>query len=478
MKILYRYIIKKFFGPFVLTFLFALFILLMQYLWKYVDDLVGKGLEIRIILELLFYASATFVSTACPLAILLSSLMTFGGMGERYEIIAVKSAGIPISKLFSSLLLIVFMLSGFTFWFSNNVSPKAFLKMRTLLFDIKDQKPALNIEEGVFYTGFDNFVIRVGKKGSDNRTIEDVIIYDHSKSQGNTTVTYAKSGAMGVTEDKHYMLFTLNDGFFWDESKSRNNSDYSHPLMRAEFKQQYKRFDLSSFKFEKSDDDFFKSSNQVLQIKELKANIDTLKHKIIHSEQSASSAFLGYLFFFNNLVLKDTACEQYKNLPVTYKLENLPVQKQADIMNYAQMGAGTFINSVNFYYDDVKYKHLSLWSYQIELHRKFTLAVACILFFFIGAPLGSIIRKGGIGIPLVITVLFFTFYFIISIIGEKIAKGDYIPVAMGMWLSTVILIPICIFLSYKATIDSSLFSMDEYTKWFKKIKNFRLFSKK
>ena len=165
-------------------------------------------------------------------------------------------------------------------------------------------------------------------------------------------------------------------------------------------------------------------------------------------------------------------------MPVTYKLENLPVQKQADIMNYAQMGAGTFINSVNFYYDDVKYKHLSLWSYQIELHRKFTLTVACILFFFIGAPLGSIIRKGGIGIPLVITVLFFTFYFIISIIGEKIAKGDYIPVAMGMWLSTAILIPICIFLSYKATIDSSLFSMDEYTKWFKKIKNFRLFSKK
>lgn len=447
----------------------------MQYLWKYVDDLVGKGLEISIILELLFYASATFVSTACPLAILLSSLMTFGGLGERYEIIAIKSAGIPIHKLFYSLLIIVFLLSGFTFWFSNNVSPTAFLKMRTLLFDIKDQKPALNIEEGIFYTGIDNFAIRVGKKNADNKSIEDVIIYDHSRSQGNTTVTYAKRGTMMVTEDKHYMLFTLYDGFYWDESKNRNNGGTPHPLMRAEFSQQYKRFDLSSFQFEKSDDDFFYSKHQVMPIKELNSQIDMLKGKIADSGKSASNAFLSFLFFFNNLVKEDTLSQLYIQEPITYKMENLSPQKQIDIMNYAQMSSSSFINSVNFHYDDIKYKNVLMWSCQIELHRKFTLSVACILFFFIGAPLGSIIRKGGIGIPLVITVLFFSFYFIISIVGEKISKGDYIPVAIGMWISTAVLIPICVFLSYKATIDSSLFSLDEYTKWFKKSKVFRFF---
>jgi lipopolysaccharide export system permease protein len=238
-KIIYKYIIKNFIGPFVLTFFFALFILLMQYLWKYVDDLVGKGLEISIILELLFYASATFVATAAPLAILLSSLMTFGNLGERYEIVAIKSAGIPISKLFIPLLLLSFIIGIFTFWFANNISPKAFLKSKTLLLDIRDTKPALSIEEGVFYDGLDNYVIRIGKKGRDNASIEDVLIYDHSKGQGNTTVTFAKKGEMRITDDKKYMLFTLYNGFFWDESRNSTNSGSvrsKYPLVRAGFK--------------------------------------------------------------------------------------------------------------------------------------------------------------------------------------------------------------------------------------------------
>lgn len=450
----------------------------MQYLWKYVDDLVGKGLEIKIILELLFYASATMVSTAAPLAVLLSSLMTFGGMGERYEIIAVKSAGVPISKLFQSLVGIVLVISLATFWFANNISPKAYLKMRTLLYDIQDQKPALNIEEGVFFTGFDNYVIRVGKKHKDNKTIEDVIIYDHSKHQGNTTITYAKKGTMFMTEDKKYMLFTLYDGFYWDESRTSNNRENAYPLTRAEFKEQYKRFDLTSFNFEKSDDSFFQTSNQAMTIHELNGKIDTLKVGIVKMENHTSQVFFGNLYFFNNLVLKDSNFSDYASLPLTYQLDDFPFEKKKEMLNYALMAAGGFINSVAYSYDDIKYKNMRLWSYQIEFHRKFSLAVACLLFFFIGAPLGSIIRKGGIGIPLVITVAFFTFYFIISIVGEKIAKGDIIPVAAGMWLSTVVLLPICVYLSYLATIDSSVLSLDEYIKWFKKIKISKLFKKK
>ncbi|HNX20782.1 MAG TPA: LptF/LptG family permease [Bacteroidales bacterium] len=481
MKIIYKYIIKRFIGPFVLTFFFAIFILLMQYLWKYVDDLVGKGLEITIILELLFYASATFVATAAPLAILLSSLMTFGNLGERYEIVAIKSAGIPISKLFIPLLLLSFIIGCATFWFANNVSPKAFLKSRTLLLDIRDTKPALSIEEGVFYDGLDNYVIRIGKKGRDNASIEDVIIYDHSKGQGNTTVTYAKKGEMNITADKKYMLFTLYDGFYWDESRNSTNSGTSkskYPLIRAIFKKQYKRFDISSFQFQKTDQSFYQSNNQSLPISELSIKIDTLKKQINMMEEAPSVNFFSNLYFYNNIINIDENFKGTSHFPVYYTFDSLPLQKKIEVMNFAQMGAGGFINAVRFAYDDIQWRNYSLWSFQIEVHRKFTLAVACLLFFFIGAPLGSIIRKGGIAIPLVVTVLFFIFYFVISIIGEKIAKGDLIPVYMGMWFSTAVLLPICAFLSYKATIDSSVLSIEEISKWFTKLNIFRFFKSK
>lgn len=469
---------KSFVGPFVLTFFFAIFILLMQYLWKYVDDLVGKGLEITIILELLFYASATFVATAAPLAILLSSLMTFGNLGERYEIVAIKSAGIPISKLFIPLLALSVIIGCFTFWFANNISPKAFLKSRALLLDIRDTKPALTIEEGVFYDGLDNYVIRIGKKNRDNASIEDVLIYDHSRGQGNTTVTYAKKGEMQMTNDKKYMLFTLYDGFYWDESRNSINSGTSkskYPLVRAVFKKQYKRFDISSFQFQKTDEGFYQGNNQSLPIAELQVKIDTLKKQINMMEEAPSVNFFSNLYFYNNIIKSDDQFKINKPNVLTYTFDSLSLEKKIEVMNFAQMGAGGFINAVKFAYDDVQWKNFSLWSFQIEVHRKFTLAVACLLFFFIGAPLGSIIRKGGIAIPLVVTVLFFIFYFVISIIGEKVAKGELIPVYMGMWFSTAVLIPICAFLSYKATIDSSVLSIDENLKWFSKWKIFKIF---
>lgn len=453
----------------------------MQYLWKYVDDLVGKGLEISIILELLFYASATFVATAAPLAILLSSLMTFGNLGERYEIVAIKSAGIPISKLFIPLLVLAFFIGCATFMFANYVSPKAFLKSRTLLLDIKDQKPALTIEEGVFYDGLDNYVIRIGKKGRDNASIEEVLIYDHSKGQGNTTVTYAKKGTMKMTDDKQFMLFTLYNGFYWDESRNSTNSGSTkskYPLIRAVFKEQYKRFDISSFQFQKTDQSFYQNNNQALPLSELNVKIDTLKKQINAMELAPSNNFLGALYFYYNIINNDSTFKVIKNPSLTYVFDSLSQEKKIEVINFAHMGAESFVNTVKFAYDDVAWKNYTLWSYQIEVHRKFTLAVACLLFFFIGAPLGSIIRKGGIAIPLVVTVLFFIFYFIISIIGEKVSKGDLIPVYFGMWFSTAVLIPICVFLSYIATIDSSVLSIEENLKWFKNIKIFRFLHKK
>ncbi|MEG1556149.1 MAG: LptF/LptG family permease [Bacteroidales bacterium] len=476
MKIIYRYLIKNFLGPFVLTFFVALFILLMQYLWKWVDELVGKGLEIYLILELLFYASATLVSMALPLAVLLSSLMTFGNLGERYEIVALKSAGISIGKMMFPLACLVFLISCFAFWYSNYVIPEANVKLKTLLYDIREQKPTLSIEEGVFYTGFDDYTIRVGKKHGDNETIEDVLIYDHSRHQGNTNMTYAKRGTMKMTYDKHYILFTLYDGFYWDENSNQDNGNSRFPLTRARFKEQYKRFDLSSFQIQKTDESFFKSTQQSMPVHELAQQIDTMKREINGLSETAVHSFMNNLYFFNAMIKNDSTFDRFE-ADTNYCMDSLPLDQRKQIYDFASQSTGSYMNSVSFAYQDVKFRNMSLWGYQIELHRKFTLSLACFLFFFIGAPLGSIIRKGGIGVPLVITVFFFTFYFVISIIGEKVSKGSVIPVAWGMWFSSLILLPMCIFLTYKATVDSAVFSTEAYAKFIKKIKNSKLFNR-
>ena len=467
MKIVYRYLIRNFLGPLVLTFFVAIFILLMQFLWKYVDDLVGKGLEIHVLLKFMFYAAGSLMNMALPLAILLASLMTFGNMGERMEVVAMKSAGISISKMMAPLAIVSVLLTVFAFWYADRVIPVANLKLRTLIYTVQEQKPALNIESGVFYNGFDDITIRIGHKHADNSTIEDVLIYDHSRHQGNVTMTYAKSGTMKMTDDGKNLLFVLYDGSFWDESVNTESRSASRPLNRATFKEQYKRFDLSSFELQESDEEFFASSQQAMPMAMLAEKIDTLKVQVQRAQMEVPKGFLNNLYYFTNYV-------QYKEkmLPVIPldSLKPLTTQQKIDAYKYARQNAEMVINSAKFAEQDVFYRELSLRSYQVEYHNKFTFSLACLLFFFIGAPLGSIIRKGGIGIPLVITVAFFTFYFMMTAFGKNMATTGQMTAFGGVWLSTFVLIPICIFLTYKATVDSSVMSAETYEKLFKKIK--------
>lgn len=482
MKIIHRYLCKNFLGPFVLTFFVALFVLLMQFLWKWVDELVGKGLEISVLIKLLFYAGITLSSMAFPLAVLLASLMTFGNMGERYEIVALKSAGISVRQMMMPLAVLAFVISGVAFEFSNNVIPKAAVKLRMLLYDIQEQKPALNIEEGVFYYGFDNYAIRVGKKMRDGETVKDVLIYDHSRHQGNTSVTYASKGTMRVTPDKHYLVFTLYDGSFWDESSySSNSNTASYPLTRANFDKQYKRFDMSGFSPEKIDESIYESHSTALSIPQLREKIDTLKDQITGLAHNTSDVFYGNLFYFNNFVRGDSLVFDTLTTQERCEFKDENPYKIREILRYAENASRSFIYSVRFSYQDIDFRTHYLWGFQIEYFRKFTLAFACVLFFFIGAPLGSIIRKGGIAIPLVITVVFFTLYFAVSIMGEKIAKSSVWPVWFGMGLSSFILLPICAFLTYHATRDSAVLSMDSYAKFMTQLKEFKiksLFKKK
>lgn len=479
MKIVNKYLCRNFLGPFFLTFFVALFVLLMQFVWKWVDELVGKGLELSVMLKLLFYAAVSLSSMAFPLAVMLASLMTFGNMGERYEIVALKSAGISTRKMMTPLAFLTVLITIVSFLVSDQVIPRATLKLRMLLYDIQEQKPALNIEEGVFYEGFDNYSILVGKKMPDGETVKDILIYDHSKRQGNTCVTYAESGTMSVTEDKHYLLFTLNNGSYWDETSSMGVSRGKRvqmPLMRATFDKQYKRFDMSDFSLNQVDAELFEGHSSSMTNKQLSDQIDSMKVQIREIENNTANVFFSNLYFYNTFVRNNDDFKK-QEASQTLDLSKLSPEMRNRVLNHAENTSRSYIFSMQFNYMDASYRTSNMWNYQIELQRKYRLAVACLLFFFIGAPLGSIIRKGGIAIPLVLTVVFFVIYFALSVIGEKIAKGSTMPVWFGTWLSSFILLPLCVFLTYHATMDTAVLSPDTYAKWMDKIKRIKLFSK-
>ena len=444
----------------------------MQFLWKYIDDVVGKGLEIHVILEFIFYASASFVSMAMPLAVLLASLMTFGNLGERYELVAMKSAGIPLSRIMLPIAIFSLLIGVFSFWFANNVTPIASAKASCRYYDIKTLKQAFRIDEGVFYDGLPNYIIRIGSKDKKQENVNDILIYDHSRHQGNTTITYAKRGTMQMTPDDKFFLLTLYDGYYWDESIIEHDQYGRNILTRAKFKKQYKKFDLSTFEFQRTEDESFFTERLLPTVKQLSRRIDTIKMEMNTLREGLTEDFMGSLRSYHNFIEKDSLYVK-DTFSMDYSFANLSHIKKNEVFNYACQYAEIGSASLFYQHERINDEYQGLKRNQIELHRKFTLALSCFLFFFIGAPLGAIIRKGGIGIPLVITVFFFTFHFAISLIGENIAKGSDISVFFGMWLSTAIILPICIFLTYKATVDSAVLSVETYEKWFKKLFSFR-----
>ena len=455
MKIVNKYLCKNFLGPFCLTFFVALFVLLMQFVWKWVDELVGKGLEVSVMLKLLFYAAVSLSSMAFPLAVMLASLMTFGNMGERYEIVALKSAGISTRRMMTPLAFLTVLITILSFVVSDQVIPRATLKLRMLLYDIQEQKPALNIEEGVFYNGFDNYSILVGKKMPDGETVKDILIYDHSRRQGNTCVTYAESGTMSVTPDKHYLIFTLRNGAYWDETSTMGKALDDVDAL------------VDELGLSQVDAELFEGHSSSMTNKQLSAQIDSMKKQISEIEKNTTNMFFSNLHYYDNHVRHN---EKFKKLETSKRLDlsAMSPEQRNRILNNAENTSRSFIYSMQFNYTDANYR----------TQRKYRLAVACLLFFFIGAPLGSIIRKGGIAIPLVFTVGFFVIYFALSVIGEKIAKGSTMPVWFGTWMSSFILLPLCVFLTYHATMDTAVLSPDTYAKWMDKIKQIKLFSKK
>lgn len=492
LKCLHQLVLRSYIGPLVLTFFISLFILLMQFLWKYIDDLVGKGLEWNIIMELLMYASAGLVPMALPLAILLSSLMTFGNMGENFELLAIKSSGISLQRIMKPLIILIIFISIGAFFFSNEVLPYTNLKTGSLLYDISHQRPELNIKIGVFNNDIDNYSIKITEKNKKTNMLYGLMIYDHSTNRGNTNVTVADSGTIVVTDNKEYMVISLFNGYRYEELlDDGKNKLRKFPHRRDAFQKQTSILRLSNYELNRTDDDLFKHHYQMLPIEALEKAIDSLEGAYDITKQRIGKNLLRANYLkreMKNIFYDDSIANTSTWLSIVPPdsavisdldsiFNSLSRSRQTKIIASAMDFARSSKRVIEGSKDDLHSRLRWIKRHQIEWHRKFSLSFACLVFFFIGAPLGAIIRKGGLGMPVVVSVLFFIIYYIISLSGEKFVREDILPAVQGMWISSVVLLPLGIFLTYKATTDSVILNIDTYINFYKKIPFLKRFFK-
>ncbi|NPA35864.1 MAG: YjgP/YjgQ family permease [Chlorobi bacterium] len=481
MKKLHVFILKSYAGPLVMTFFIALFILVMQFLFQYVDEMVGKGLEMSVLAELMFYASVQMIPMALPLAILLSSLMTFGNMGENYELTAMKAAGISLQRIMKPLIILTVLISVGAFWFSNNMLPVANLKFYSLFWDVRMAKPELDIKEKIFYNGIDDFSIKIEKKDKNSNLLYDIMIYDHrDRLNRNSNVTLADSGMLKVSDNKHYMTLTLYNGKRYDEKVNETRGrlrEREKQMFRIDkFSKQVAMIEMDGYNFSRSDENRFKSSYKMKNLKQLKADEDSLnliKQKKIEGLKRQTEAFTFTKIRYTYRKKNDKELKVIDSISSSLSIDSIFNSMRHDrkviVLEMAIRRAKENKQIIDNQLRGIEIDKKRIIRYEMEKHRKFTLSFACFIFFFIGAPLGAIIRKGGLGMPVVVSILFFIVYYIINTFGEKMAREGLWPVWEGMWLSSFVLLPIGIFLTYKSATDSTLLNADAYVIWFRKL---------
>jgi lipopolysaccharide export system permease protein len=453
----------------------------MQFMWRYIEDFVGKGLNFGVIIELIFYISISLIPMALPLAILLASLMTFGNLGESYELSAIKSAGISLQKVMKPLIFLTILISISAFYFSNHIIPYSHLKMKTLIKSIQRQKPEFQLKEGAFYNGIDGYSIRIGNKSNSGNMLYSIRIYDHTEKRGNVKVTVADSGTMIMTKDEQNMIVTLYDGYNYTEVAEKvRRQEKSYPHRREKFKKQELIMDLTGFGLHRLDEQLFKSDYKVLNIYQLNTFIDSINnfidvrrnefhHTIIASNYFKNRIIQDSMPTFPQTIEIDTINPVYRDKIFTSLKPDMKMRVLRSAINSARRSK----EYISITSGEFERRFKSLYRYEIEWHRKFTLSFACLIFFFIGAPMGAIIRKGGFGLPIVVSVVLFIFYYIITLTGEKFVKELMMLPYQGMWIPSLILLPVGILLTYQATTDSVLMNMDAYRSFFTKINIFK-----
>ena len=489
MKRLHLYVIKSFIGPFAATFFLVLFVLLMQFLWKYVDDLVGKGLELGILTEMMFYASFSLLPFAFPLAMLMASVMTFGSLGENYELVAMKSSGISLIRIMKPLIVFSILITIVAFYFANNILPVTNLRFTTLLYSVREQRPELVLQEGIFTNEMDGYSIKVGRKSKKSNMLYDLLIYDHTKGKINESVTVADSGYIAITEDKKYMVLNLFDGVNYSEepisNQQRDQSNYS--FERNKFGEQTTRVPVQNFDFSRSDENLFRNISRMLNINQLLAMEDSmsteyatrLRNFILEMKLNTdiSKKMYNLTALHDSLKTDITIAEPDTIINFDEYFNALDHDVRINAANMSVMNTRSNSQSINIFQDQLYNRKKDINKHAIERHKKFTLSVAVLVFFFIGAPLGAIIRKGGLGMPGVVSILLFIAHYIVSMTGEKSAREDAWDMFAGMWFSTFVFLAIGVWLTYKAATDSPVMNAETYTKFFQKLGLDRFFNK-
>lgn len=473
------FILQSFVPLFMMTFCICLFIVLMQFLWRYIDELVGKGLGVDVIAELFFYAALTMIPMALPLAILLASLMTFGNLGEQFELTAMKASGISLLRTMAPLIVLMVMIATGAFFFQNNVLPIAQTKMWTLLYSMRQKSPELEIPEGVFYSDIPGYNLFVQEKNRDTGVLYDMMIYDVSKGFENSSIILADSGKMSITPDRTHLFLRLWNGESFENLKDAGASNMRNvPYRRETFsiKEIMLKFDTN---FNRMDEQGMRNQYVGKNMAELQATIDSVGKEVdsignMHANNLREYPYVGVRGYDNSFVdgkLVRTRHPEVKLAKVIDVDSVLRGSSSGERINYLQQGlvkAQRLRQEYEFKSMDLAEKQKSVRRHAIELQKKFTLSFACIIFFFIGAPLGAIIRKGGLGTPLVISVFLFIFYYIIDNTGYKLARDGKWDVIEGMWLSAAVLLPMGIFFTYKAVNDSAVFNKDAYLNFFRR----------
>ena len=472
MKILDKYILKTFLVPFLATFLIVLFVLVMQLLWQTFESIAGKGISITFILKFLYYTSLSIIPQALPIAVLLSSIMALGSLGENYEFAAAKSAGISLQRLVRPLIFLTLFLSGINFIFLNNIFPYAILKQQNLYYNIEKKKPSMALIPGSFNSDLPNYQIKFDEKyGKEKNLLKNVLIYDLSSRKGNQKVITAERGKIISEEGSRYMTFILYDGFYYEDHTKTTRSRVKKekmPASQATFKEYEFNIDISDLVGDGSlDEERFKNNFKMLRINQLTDTIPILKtdyNDILMSRSKSISSISQ-----SKLLYKYTDSLKHKNIDTIGTLENFYLKEQISILNGARTKINSAVTNVKNNIKSVKWKRKTLNFFDSEYYGRIALSFSCLILFFIGAPLGSIIRKGGFGLPMILAIAIYVIYFFGNTMGKNLAEESSISSLLGSWISAMVMIPFGIFLTRRATKDKGIFNIDNILLPLKKI---------
>ncbi len=482
-KKLHGVVIESFLKLFIATFVVVIFIFVLQVLWLYADDLLGKALNIKVLTKMLFYQSMAYMPLALPVSGMLASIMTFGNMGEHFELTAVKSAGISLFKLMKPFFYIAIFFTIFSFYISNTLVPYSLLKSYSLIVGIRQQHPALRLQESIFNYDVEGYVIRIGKKNKETGMMYDFMIYDHKNYSGNQFVITADSGSVSVTEDLKFMIIKLYHGSQYEEMKEdinqSKNEEKKYPYHQDFFDKQTIIIPLKGFSFKQGDKSFFVNNYRISNYKMLSEKIDSIKTKMVSNADRYWKTISMNDFLRQQIKLR-TKLDSSKHLNDVMILNKIPADSlkvllnidntlnlldlasKKNVYNIAKRYAENSLNRLLVYQSDIENRRMFLVQLQNAYNEKFIYALACIIFFFIGAPLGAIIRKGGFGLPTIISVLLFLLFYIILTIGERAAVQGKMTSFWGTWTVIFLYLPFEVYVFYKAATDSAIFNWDYY----------------